>query len=132
MDFESNGNIVYACTYHVVFCPKYRRKVPAHGVDVRLKSIVAEVASEMESDVQEIEVMPDHVHLLLGVDPQFGIHRLVRLIKGRSSYHPRQEFPWLRSRLPSLWTSSYFVSMTDGAPLAMIKRYIERQKRSGR
>ena len=132
MDFKSNGNIVYACTYHVVFCPKYRRKVLVHGVDERMKAIVAEVASETESDLLEIEVMPDHVHLLLGVDPQFGIHRLVRLIKGRSSHHLRREFPWLTSRLPSLWTSSYFVSTTGGAPLAMIKRYIEAQKRSGR
>jgi len=131
-DCESNGNIVYACTYHVVFCPKYRRKVLIHGANVRLKAIVVEVASATASDVVEIEVMPDHVHLLLEVDPQFGIHRLVRLIKGRSSHHPRQESPWLRSRLPSLWTSLYFVSMTGGTPLALIKRYTENQNRSGR
>jgi putative transposase len=73
--------------------------------------------------------MPDHVHLLVEVDPQFGIHKLVRRIKGRSSRLLRQEFPVLRSRLPSLWTNSYFVSTVGGAPLEVIKQYIEQQKR---
>lgn len=99
------------------------------GVDVRLKTIIREVATERRAEVIEMEVMPDHVHLLVSVDPQFGIHRLVRLIKGRSSRLLRQEFPWLRSRLPTLWTNSYFVATVGGAPLAIIKQYIENQKR---
>ncbi len=132
MEVKRKRNVVYACTYHVVFCPKYRRKVLVHGVDERLKAIVREVATDTESDVLEIEVMPDHVHLLLGVDPHFGIHRLVHLIKGRSSRVLRQEFPWLKSRLPSLWTNSYFCSTTGGAPWSTIKQYIESQKRSER
>jgi putative transposase len=72
--------------------------------------------------------MPDHVHLLIDVDPQFGVHRVVKAIKGRSSRLLRSEFRWLRSRLPTLWTNSYFVSTVGGAPLAVIKRYIENQK----
>jgi len=75
-----------------------------------------------------MEVMPDHVHLLVEVDPQYGIHRLVKLIKGRSSHHLRREFSWCRSRLPSLWTNSYFVSTVGGAPLEIIKQYIEQQR----
>ena len=74
-----------------------------------------------------MEVMPDHVHLLLDWDPQFGIHRLVRGINGRTS-RVQQEFQVLRTRLPILWTSSYFVSTVGGAPLAVIKQYIENQK----
>ena len=77
----------------------------------------------------ELEVMPEHVHLLVEVDPQYGIHRLVRSIKGRSSRLLRQEYPWLKSRLPTLWTNSYFVSTVGGAPLEIIKQYIENQKR---
>ncbi len=69
------------------------------------------------------------VHLLVEVDPQFGIHKLVRKLKGRSSRLLRDEFRWLRSRLPTLWTNSYFVSTVGGAPLAVIKQYIEQQKR---
>ena len=127
--FRSNRNVVYSCQYHVVWCPKYRRRVLIDGVDVRLKTIIREVAAERRSEVIEMEVMPDHVHLLVSVDPQFGIHRLVRLMKGRSSRLLRQEFPWLRSRLPTLWTNSYFVATVGGAPLAVIKQYIENQKR---
>ena len=126
--FKSNRNVVYSCKYHVVFCPKYRRKVLVGGVDERLKAIIQQVADETRCDVLELEVMPDHVHLLCEVDPQFGIHKFVKLVKGRSSRLLRQEFPGLKSRLPTLWTHSYFVSTVGGGPLAMIKQYIENQK----
>jgi putative transposase len=112
----------------VVWCPKYRRSVLINGVDDRLKEIILLAAQERQSEVIELEVMPDHVHLLVEVDPQYGIHRLVHLLKGRSSRLLRQEFPWLKSRLPTLWTNSYFVSTVGGAPLAVIKQYIENQK----
>lgn len=129
MGCKSNRNVVYSCKYHVVFCPKYRRPVLVEGVDDRLKQIVREVIAETQSELIEVEVMPDHVHLLVEVDPQFGIHRFVKLAKGRSSRLLRQEFPKLRSRLPTLWTNSYFVSTVGGSPLAIIKQYIENQKR---
>lgn len=128
MNYRSNRNVVYSCKYHVVFCPKYRRKVLVHGVDARLKAIVRQVIEETESDLIEMEVMPDHVHLLIEVDPQFGLHKLVKAIKGRSSRLLREEFRWLKSRLPSLWTNSYFVSTVGGAPLSVVKQYIENQK----
>jgi len=76
----------------------------------------------------ELEVMPDHVHLLVEVDPQFGIHRLIKLMKGKSSKLIREEFKWIKSRLPTLWTNSYFVSTIGGAPLEVVKQYIERQE----
>jgi len=75
-----------------------------------------------------MEIMPDHVHLLVEVDPQFGIHRLIKTIKGRTSRVLRLEFKQLKSRLPTLWTNSYFVSTVGGAPLEIIKQYIENQK----
>ena len=128
MEYKSNPNIVYSCKYHVVWCPKYRRRVLTSEVEERLKTILHEVAEERQAEIIELEVMPDHVHLLVEVDPQFGIHRLIRLMKGRSSHHLRQVFPWLKKRLPTLWTNSYFVSTVGGAPLAVIKQYIENQK----
>lgn len=100
-----------------------------HGVDTRLKEILQQVASEFQSEIIEMEIMDDHVHLLVEVDPQFGIAKLVRYMKGRSSRLLRQEFPWLKSRLPTLWTNSYFVSTVLGAPLSVVKQYIEDQKR---
>ena len=106
--YKSNHNIVYSCKYHIVFCPKYRRKVLVNGVDTRLKELVNSICEELQVDIIEMEIMPDYVHILLGVDPQFGIHKAVKTIKGTTSRILRQEFPWLRSRIPTLWTNSYF------------------------
>ncbi len=128
MKYKSNNNIVYSCKYHVVFCPKYRRKVLVDGVDARFKELAREVAENLSFEIVEMEVMPDHVHLLLEVDPQLGVHTAVKRIKGRTSHDLRSEFPWLRSRIPSLWTNSYFVSTVGGAPLSIVKQYIENQK----
>ena len=128
MGCKTNNNVVYSCKYHVVWCPKYRRKVLVDGVDERLKEIAQAVAEEMSFEIIEMEVMPDHVHMLVEVDPQLGIHKAVKRIKGRSSHDLREEFPWLRRRLPSLWTNSYFVSTVGGAPRAAARRYIESQK----
>jgi putative transposase len=91
MDLKSNNNVVYSCRYHVVWCPKYRRPVLMEGVDGRLKTILRDVAAETRSEILQMEVMPDHVHVLVEVDPQFGIHRFVKRAKGRSS--------------PTLWTN---------------------------
>ena len=129
MDYKSNQNVVYSCKYHVVWCPKFRRPVLINGVDERLKEILRGVVAETQSELIELEVMPDHVHLLVEVDPQFGIHKFVKLAKGRSSRFLRSEYPGLRSRLPTLWTHSYFVSTVGGSPLSVVKQYIETQKR---
>lgn len=128
LQYKRNNNVVYSCKYHVVWCPKYRRAVLVDGADVRLKQIIQESCIELECELIELEVMPDHVHLLVEVDPQFGIHRLVKHIKGKSSRLLRSEFGFLKSRLPTLWTNSYFVSTVGGAPLEVIKQYIEQQK----
>ena len=129
MKYKSNNNVVYSCKYHVVWCPKYRRKVLVNGIAVRLKELIEEICCELRIDVIEMEIMPDHVHLLMEVAPQFGIHKAVKQIKGRTSRILRQEFGTLRSRLPSLWTNSYFVSTVGVAPLSVIKQYIENQKK---
>ena len=105
-----------------------RRKVLVNGVVIRLKELILEACQEMCVGVIEMEIMPDHVHLLMEVDPQFGIHRAVKAIKGKTSRVLRSEFPSLKSRLPSLWTNGYFVSTVCGAPLSAIKQYIENQK----
>lgn len=128
VNYKSNNNVVYSCKYHVVWCPKYRRSVLVSEIDTRLKTILQEVATELEAEIIEMEIMPDHVHILVEVDPQFGIHRFVKAAKGRSSRLLRQEFPELKRRLPTLWTNSYFVSTVGGAPLALVKQYIENQK----
>jgi REP-associated tyrosine transposase len=125
---RSNSNVVFQCAFHVVWCPKYRRRVLGGRIEERLKQLVREVVEEKGAWLVAVDVMPDHVHLLVEVDPQFGVHRLVKAVKGRTSRVLREEFPSLRSRLPTLWTNSYFVASTGGAPLAVVKRYVEQQK----
>lgn len=128
MDYKSNNNVVYSCKYHVVWCPKYRRKVLTGGIARRMKELISIICTESRSDIVEMEIMPDHVHLLVSVDPQYGIHNLVKTIKGKTSFQLRREFSELSSRMPTLWTNSYFVSTVGGAPLETIKKYIENQK----
>jgi putative transposase len=96
-------------------------------IAARLETILREVAAEHQATVLELEIMPEHVHFLCEADPQYGVHRLVRQMKGRSSRFLRQEFGLFAIPL-ALWTNSYFVSSCGGAPLAVIKQYIENQK----
>ena len=129
--YRSNNNICYSCKYHVVWCTKYRRKVLADKVELRLKELLREIAKEIEVEILEMEIGDEnHVHLLLSLDPQFGVHRAVKRLKGATSRYLRLEFPHLKQRLPTLWTNSYFVSTVGGAPLAKLKKYIQNQKRS--
>lgn len=132
MKYKSNNNIVYSCKYHVVWCPKYRRKVLVDGVDSRLEELIIQICQEIQVDIIEMEIMPDHLHLLIEVDPQFGIHKAIKRIKGKTSRILRQEFPYLTTKLPTLWTNSYFVSTVGGAPLEKIREYVANQKTSQR
>jgi putative transposase len=125
--YKNNRNVTYSCKYHVVWCPKYRKSVLLDDVASRLKQIIEGVTIERNAEILAIEILPNHVHLLVEVDPQFGIHRLIKSIKGRSSRLLRQEFKHLSTKLPCLWTNSYFVSTVGGAPLDVIKKYIENQ-----
>jgi putative transposase len=83
--FKSNNNVVYSCKYHVIFCPKYRRKVLVNAVASRLKELLAQIAIDIKVEILEMEIMPDHVHLLIEVDPQFGVHKAVKRFKGATS-----------------------------------------------
>jgi putative transposase len=126
--YKRNRHVSYSCKYHIVWCPKYRRSVLREPIALRLKTILQETIDQYKSELIEVEVMEDHVHLLVEVDPQFGIHKLMKRLKGVSAKKLREEFPELRSKLPCLWTNSYFVSTVGGAPLNIIKAYIENQK----
>jgi putative transposase len=126
--YHSDHSIVYSCQYHVIFCPKYRRKVLGDAVGQRLKELILAKQDEYGYTVMGMEVMPDHVHLLLDVDPRIGIHAVVGKIKGYTSHELRQEFPWLKRRLPTLWTRSKFISTVGAVTLEVVQAYIENQK----
>ena len=127
-EYHPDHAIVYGCQYHLVFCPKYRRKVLTPEQQVRFKELVDEKQDENGYQELGMEVMTDHVHLLLDVDPRQGIHQVVGRIKGYTAHALRREYPWLKSRLPSLWTRSKFISTVGSVSLGEVQEYIEEQK----
>ncbi len=126
--YKSEHHMVYSCQYHVVFCPKYRRSVLVGGVDDRLKELIMEKQCQYGYTVLDMEVMPDHVHLLLDVNPKIGVFSVVNKIKGYTSKIIREEFPGVRKKIPTLWTRSKFISSVGAVTLEVVKRYIEDQK----
>ena len=127
-EYHHGNHLVYSCQYHVVFCPKYRRKVLEGDIDKRLKELILEKQKEYGYEILDMEVMPDHVHLLIDTSPIIGIFTIVNKIKGYTSHELRKEFPSLKSRLPTLWTQSKFISSVGAVTLEVVKRYIEEQK----
>jgi putative transposase len=97
-------------------------KILVNGVDKRLKEIIIKLP---KLGCKSGAMMPNHVHLLCEVELLFGVHKFVKRVKGRSSRVLRNEFPRLKSRLPTLCTHSYFVSSMGGTPIAVSKQYIE-------
>jgi len=125
---RTNAKVSFQCGYHIVWCTQYRAAVIDEAVGERLKEVVAEVLTEKGAWLVEVKVAANHVYLVVEVAPQLGVHRLVKAMKAASSRALRQEFPSLRSRLPSLWTNSYHVS-TVGSPAsaAMVAQYVSAQ-----
>ena len=128
-EYHSHNHRVFSCQYHVIWCPKYRRRVLENGIDVRLKEILKETAEMYNFSIIEMEVMPDHVHLIVDCDPEFGIAACIRKLKSRSAHILRKEFPSLKSRIPSLWSRSYFVSSVGAVSLEVVIKYIADQKK---
>lgn len=127
-EYVHKQGLVYKNQFHVIFCPKYRRPVLVDGVDVRLKEILLEKAAELDVKILSIEIMPDHVHLFISFDPRLMLHKIIKILKGSSARILREEFPSLKSRLPSMWTRSYFSCSVGHIGEAAVRRYIEEQK----
>ncbi len=125
--YRRNSHTVSLVNYHLVWIPKRRKKVLVGDVEKRLRQIIWEVCQEKDWIVIALEIMSDHVHLLVNVPPNVAAHEVIKAIKGRSSRYLRQEFPHLL-KLPSLWTHSYFVSTTGNVSSETIRKYIEEQR----
>jgi putative transposase len=126
--YAKNAGAVFSLKFHLVWCPKYRRPVLTPPVDGRLKALLAEVADDHGMTLRAAEVMPDHVRLFVEADPTLCVAEIVNRFKGRTSRLLREEFPALRSRLPTLWSRSYFAASVGAVSEATIRRYIEAQK----
>jgi putative transposase len=126
--YKSNETTVYSCQYHVIFTTKYRRKVFDDLIAQDLKNLILEKQNEYQYEILEMEVMPDHIHLLIDINPLIGVHTIIQRIKGYTANVLRKKYSSLRSRLPSLWTRSKFVSTVGEVSLETVKKYIEEQK----
>ena len=122
--YAQNAGAVCSLKYHVVWCPKYRRPVLEGAVADRLKALLAEKAAELGLTIHALEVMPDHVHLLIESDPTRCVAEIVNRLKGYTSHVLRGEFPSLRSRLPTLWSRSYYAGSVGHVSAATVERYI--------
>ena len=126
--WKCSKTTVYNIGYHLIWCPKYRRKVLVGGVAERLRKLFLQKADEIHIKVVEMEIMPDHVHLFVKMPPTYSPHFIVQQLKGYTSRTIRKEFPFMKSRLPSLWTRSYYCESVGHISEETIRKYIEDQK----
>jgi putative transposase len=126
--WKTSKTAVYNLGFHLIWCPKYRRNVLVDPIDKRLKELLLLKAKEIGVLIENVEVMPDHVHLFVKSTPNIAPQNLVRIFKGYTSRILREEFPHLKSRIPSLWTRSYFCESVGCISEETIKKYIENQK----
>jgi len=128
MEYQHTRNKVYLMNYHLIWCPKRRKKVLTGYIKTRLEQIIKDVATEKNIKILALEIMPDHLHLFVSSHPNIPVHNLIKAFKGRSSNLLRKEFPELL-KLPSLWTHSYFISTAGNVSSETIQKYIEAQNK---
>ncbi len=126
--YAKNSGAVFSLKYHLVWCPKYRRPVLDDVVAARLSEIIRDVSEEIEATIHVHEIMPDHVHLFVESDPRWSVAEIVNRLKGTSSRILRNEFPHLRSRLPTLCSRSYYAGTIGSVSEETVRHYIESQK----
>ncbi|MBD3282311.1 MAG: IS200/IS605 family transposase [Candidatus Portnoybacteria bacterium] len=126
--WTTSNKSVFNIGYHLIWCPKYRRSVLTNGIDERLKELLNEKAKEIDIEILSMEIMPEHVHLFVKSTPVDSPHFIVQQLKGYSSRILRKEFKTLKSRLPTLWTRSYYCESVGHISEETVQKYIEDQK----
>ena len=126
--YAKNAGAVCSLKYHIVWCPKYRRPVLVKPVDVRLKALLRLKAEQLELTIHEMEVRSDHVQLFVEGGPTICVAEIVNGLKGFTSHELREQFPFLKSRLPTLWSRSYYAGSVGSVSETVVRKYIESQK----
>jgi len=126
--YRISAGATYSLQYHLVWCPKYRLKVLVGQVEKRLRQLLYHKAEDLEAEIHALEIMPDHVHIFVESDPRLAPAHIAAQFKGFTSHEPREEFPWLKSRMPALWSRSYYVGSIGTVSEATVRRYIAHQK----
>ena len=126
--YRVNAGSVFSLKYHLVWCPKYRKRILVGTLRKRLRELLYQKAKEIKAEIHGLEIMPDHVHMFVASDPTMAPARLAAQFKGFTSHQLREGFPWLKSYLPSLWSRSYYIGSIGRVSAATVKRYIANQK----
>ncbi len=128
MRVKRTKGAVYNLNYHLVWCPKYRRKILTGAVATRTAEILKEIADRWKLGIIAQEVMPDHIHLFVSAPPKFSPAKLAQLFKGTTSYVLRLEFPELKKKIHkagTFWSPGYYVGTAGNVSSETIRRYIE-------
>lgn len=126
--WRTSNKAVYNIGYHLIWCPKYRRPVLEGEIDSRLRELLIQRASDLGISIEQMEIMPDHLHLFIKSSPVHAPHFIVQQLKGHTSRILRREFKTLRTRIPTLWTRSYYCESVGHISEDTVRRYIEEQK----
>jgi putative transposase len=126
--WTTSNKAIYNIGYHLIWCPKYRRPVLVGEIETRLKTLLFNKAKQLDIKIESLEVMPDHIHLFIKCSPVDSPHYIVQQLKGNTSRILRQEFATLRTRIPTLWTRSYYCESCGHISEATVRKYIEEQK----
>ena len=127
MDSKRTRHSAYNIAYHFVWIAKYRRPVLIGGIPKRLVEMLYFKTQALGGEILTVTVQPDHVHLFCSFPPTLAPYQIMYRLKGFTAHELRKEFPWLKSRLPSLWTRAYFVGTAGKVSAATIQKYIEAQ-----
>ncbi|MFA5758889.1 MAG: IS200/IS605 family transposase, partial [Clostridia bacterium] len=125
-NYKKTDKHVYLLQYHIIWCPKYRKNLLVNEIKEKLTEIINSISNQNNCTIKSLEVMPNHVHLLISLDYKISVQKFMKLIKGRSSNELRSKFPELL-KMSTLWTRSFFVSSIGNISENTVKNYIESQ-----
>ncbi|MBI3245961.1 MAG: IS200/IS605 family transposase [Deltaproteobacteria bacterium] len=132
-EYQSLSHTKWECKYHVVFIPKYRRKVLYGQLRKYLGEVLRELARQKESRIEEGHLQADHVHVLLSIPPKYAVAQVVGYLKGKSAIHIARTYGGRAQNFVGehFWARGYFVS-TVGHEEEAVRRYIREQEAEDR
>lgn len=125
--WKHSSTCIYNIGYHIIWCPKYRKRIIVGNVEIRLKEILLDKAIAIGCTIDTMETMPDHIHLFIKAPPTIAIAKIVQMLKGYTAYMLRKEFYHL-NRMKSLWARSYYCETVGHISQQTVTRYIQEQK----
>lgn len=129
MDYQKTRNATHLLNYHFVWVPRRRKSVLRGEIANRCRELIWEAAKAIDCQIVSVAIEPDHVHLLINCPPNLAPYQIAHRLKGHSAHYLRKEFPDPLMKMPSMWTSSYFVSTAGNVSSEVIQRYIEAQSK---